>query len=323
MGPARRYRVLKAKENQGDLVKFPSAYKPKSYRSPVFISALITILFTASASAYFNPDFRKWTVSAVSKAYSKVVSFLETDYSSHEAAALMSRGLSVRSKGKLNEASEMFKQAMARYVNNNDKNGIAVSHTEMGILYTATRDHSLARDHLDQALMYFASEDDLNGMAYASINLGKLFFVQNKLKLAAKSYKEAEEYYKENGNSEGLGNISRALGTLSIAQNNYPDALRYFGEAESWYQKKNNDRGLVLTYNALSDLFDKQGNNKVSNQFKERARAIKLNGSSSDLPGFSIRKNFEWLISAFKENQNAYESELNSKAKQETERALR
>jgi len=316
--------ILKAKlKNLDKSVRF----RPNRISSFISRHAILTVslilLSTTGAAAYYNPDFRQWTVEAFSKAVSKVTSFIEFDYSSHEAEAFAARGLSSRSKGQFKESSEMFKKAMVRYVNNNDKTGVAVAHTEMGILYTATRDHSLARDHLDQALIYFGSEDDLNGMAYASINLGKLFVAQNQFELARKHYRNAKSYYEDENNYEGLGNVSRALGTLSIAQSNYPDALRYFGQAESWYEKNNNNRGLVLTYNSLANLFSKQGNDKLSRQFYERARSIKLNGSSSDLPGFSIHQNFRWLANAFKKNRNVYESELNSKAKQETERVLK
>ena len=323
MNEADYINLLKAKADQSEVVSFPSAYKPNIYRSPVFTAVLITALITTSVSAYFNPEFRQWIKATASKAYFKVVSFIEFDYSFHEAEAMVARGLSARSKGQYNESINMLKQAMARYVNKGNAAGIAVAHVEMGILYTVTKQYALAKDHLEQASLYYHREDDPDGMAYAHINMGKLHFSQNQFDLAAKSYKQAEEFYKESRNSEGLGNISRALGTLSIAQNNYPDAIRYFADAESWYKKAGSNRGLVLIYTALSNLFKKQGNHKVSRQFNERARAVKLNGSSSDLPEFSIRKNFRWLTSMFKDNQNAYQVELNRKAKQETERVGR
>jgi len=300
-------------------------HRNKAFRPSLRYAALtmLAIIFsTIGAAAYYNPDFRQWTAETLSKIISNVATFIELDYSAYEAEAFAARGLSSRSKGQFKEASEMFKKAMVRYVNNNDKTGVAVAHTEMGILYTATRDHSLARDHLNQALMYFGIEHNLDGMAYASINLGKLFVAQNQFELAGKHYRNAKSYYENENNYEGLGNVNRVLGILSIAQRNYPDALRYFGEAESWYRRNNNNRGLALTYNALASLFSKQGNDKLSRQFYEKARSIKLNGSKSDLPKFSIRQNFRWLANVFKENQNVYENELNYKARQETERIL-
>ena len=309
-------------------LNYPISSKPRPNRIKEFIKrhvvlvVLLSFSITTGASAYFNPDFRGWSKEAFSNAVSKVVTFFTPDLTPYEAEALASRGLSARSKGQFKESSEMFKQAMALYIKRGDTAGIAVAHVEMGILYTITKQYPLAKDHLEQAALYYGNEDDFNGRAYSSINLGKLYSAQNQFKLAVKNYKKAEGYYKESDNFEGLGNVSRALGNLSIVQNNYPNALRYFDEAESWYQKDNNDRGLVLTYNALSKLFSKQRDDKLARQFNDRSRSIELNGSSYDLPGFSIRKNFEWLISAFNQNRDVYESELNSKAKEETERAL-
>jgi len=86
-----------------------------------------------------------------------------------------------------------------------------------------------------------------------------------------------------------------------------------------------NKRGLVSVYNSLAHAFDflrtKRGKEEAA-QYRQLAKAIELDTHSTILPKFSIEESFAWLTSAFNQNRDVYESELNSKAKEETEKAL-
>ena len=116
------------------------------------------------------------------------------------------------------------------------------------------------------------------------------------------------------------------MGNLYIAKKDYRQAIIYFSEAESKFQLIGNKRGLVNVYNSLAHAFSvlrtKRGDKEAA-QYRQLAKAIELDTQSTSLPAFSIRESFAWLTSAFNENRDVYESELNSKAKEETERALR
>jgi len=87
-----------------------------------------------------------------------------------------------------------------------------------------------------------------------------------------------------------------------------------------------NKRGLVSVYNSLSHAFEvlrtKRGDKEAA-QYHQLAKAIELDTHSTALPEFSIQESFAWLTSAFDQHRDVYESELNSKAKQETERVVR
>ena len=84
--------------------------------------------------------------------------------------------------------------------------------------------------------------------------------------------------------------------------------------------------GLVNHYNSLAHAFEvlrtKRGKEEAA-QYRQLAKAIELDTHSTTLPEFSIQESFAWLIKAFNQNRDVYEGELNSKAKLETERAVR
>ena len=87
-----------------------------------------------------------------------------------------------------------------------------------------------------------------------------------------------------------------------------------------------NKRGLVSVYNSLAHAFEvlrtKRGKEEAA-QYRQLAKAIELDTHSTTLPKFSIQESLSWLTSAFDQHRDVYESELNSKAKQETERVVR
>ena len=86
-----------------------------------------------------------------------------------------------------------------------------------------------------------------------------------------------------------------------------------------------NKRGLVSVYNSLAHAFEvlrTKRDKEEAAQYRQLAKAIELDTQTRDLPEFSIQESLSWLTSAFNQNRDVYENELNSKAKQETKRVL-
>ena len=89
-----------------------------------------------------------------------------------------------------------------------------------------------------------------------------------------------------------------------------------------------NNRGLVTTYNALGRAFPEYRHRSkvIKNHYRyyQLAKSIELDTDTKNLPEeLSIRDSFKSLASAFNQHKDIYEGELNAKAKEETERALR
>ena len=150
--------------------------------------------------------------------------------------------------------------------------------------------------------------------------------IRRHFKSARQHFLTAQQHYKASNNLEGLGNAALGLGNLFVAKKDYPQATKYFTEAESKFQLVRNKRGLVSVYNSLAHAFEvlrtKRGKEEAA-QYRQLAKAIELDTDSTTLPKFSIQESLSWLTSAFNQSRDVYESELNSKAKEETERVLR
>jgi len=323
-------RRLKAKVNQSDLVDFPSAYNPRRKASfflkHIKLTVLVALLSTTSAYAYYNPDFRQWAKEAVSTAYSKFASITKTDYSQKTGQALLARANTLRVKGQFAEAEDAYKEAIGKFTIKEDNRGLGNAFTELGILRTRTRDYKSAQRELHKSISYFDLVEDSNGLGYSHVNLAQLHLIRKHFNSARQHFLTAQKHYEASSNHEGLGNVSLGLGNLHVAKKDYSKATKHFAEAESKFQLVGNKRGLVSVYNSLAHAFEvlrTKRDKEEAAQYRQLAKAIELDTHSTALPKFSIQESLSWLTSAFDQHRDVYESELNSKAKQETERVVR
>ena len=323
-------RLLQAKVNQGDLVKFPSAYNPRRKASlflkHIKLTVSVIFLSTTVAYAYYNPEFREWATEGFSKAYSKVVSFIEIDYSQKTGQALIARGNALRVKKQFAEAEDAYQVAIGKFTIKEDHRGLGNAFTELGILKARTRNYKSAKRQLHKGISYFDLMEDSNGLGYSHVNLAQLHLTRRHFKSARQHFLTAQQHYRATNNLEGLGNVSLGLGNLFVAKKDYSKATKHFAESESYFQQVGNKRGLINVYNSLAHAFSvlrtKRGKEEAA-QYRQLAKAIELDTQSTVLPEFSIQESFAWLTSAFNENRDVYESELNTSAKEETKRVLK
>jgi len=304
----------------------PQLSKPRRNRIASRISRyailaiMLVLLIAGGSTAYFNPNSYQWATEVISK----IASFLKLDYSQRTAQVLVSRGNVLRVKKQYEEAEEAYIASIEKFTLKENRQGLGNAYTELGILHARTKKYESSKRQFQQAIDYFAG--DLGGLGYASINLAQVHLFQGHFQSAKKYFLIAKQHYKDSGNQEGLGNVTLGLGNLSIAKKDYPEATEHFIEAEVLFKGTGNRRGLVNVYNSLSHAFralhTKRGKEEA-NRYYQLAKSIGLNTHTKDLPVFSIRESFAWLVSAFDQHQDIYKNEKNLKAKQETERVVR
>lgn len=296
--------------------------KPRRfYRTTTFSVVLTAFLSIATiSSAYFA--YQKFPV--VRETVQSFFNSFKQDYSKSSAQALVSRGNALRVKGLYKEAEFAYQAAIEKFAVKENKPGLGNVYTELGILHTRTKNYGVAEKQFQKALSYFAGDSD--GLGYASINLAQLHLFQWHFKSAEKYFLEANQHYMTSGNGNGLGNVALGLGNLHMAAEDPEKAFQYFGNAETVFNLAKNKRGLINTYNSLSRalrLLKSKEAKEMADKINQQSKSIELDTHTRDLPPFSLQESIAWLTSAFNQNRDVYESELNSKAKQETERALR
>ena len=323
MNGGQKFLILQARAKRGKRVGSPSTSTLR--RSRIFTAAVACILLSAVVAIAYQqlPGFRHF----IDEIFSSTSEAIKSDYTLQKAAVILSRGNALRAKGQYKEAGHAYQASLEKFSLKKDNLGLGNIHTEMGILSTQTKDYESAREQFQQALRYFVLLEDSNGQGYATASLAQLHYVQGDFFSSEQYFLIAEQHYKESGNQEGLGNVALGLGNLYTARNQFLKATWFFKQAEPLFKQAKNNRGLVTTYNALGRAFlnigTKQGDEE-SRRYYQLAKTIELNTDSKDLPEeLSIRDNLKWLASAFNQHKDIYEGELNTKAKEETERALR
>ena len=303
----------------------PKRERPR--RSYVFTIVAACVLLSATlAAGYFVyqkfPEVRQFAKSI----FSSPPEAINPDYSLLQAQVILARGNALRAKGQYLEAADTYQASLEKFSLKKDNSGLGNVYTEMGILSTQTEGYKLAEEQFQQALTYFTWAESFDGLGYAHFNLAQLHFVQGQFITAEEFFQISEHYFKESGNKEGQGNAYFGLANVYMATNHFLKATWFFKKAEPLFKQAGNNRGLVTTYNALGRAYLKIGTqqgDKESRRYYQLAESIELNTDSKDLPEFSIRDSLTWLASAFDQHKDIYQAELNAKAKEETERALR
>ena len=316
------YRLLKAKTNQSLVIYSPPRRNPSSFiLSHTIIAAFILISATVAAGYFVYQKFPE-----IRRFFSSPSEAIKPDYSLLQAQVILARGNVLRVKGRYEEAEHAYRASLWKFASKNDNLGQGNVHTEIGILHTQTEGYEFAEEQFQQALTYFTWAESFDGLGYAHFNLAQLHFVQGQFITAEELFQISAYYYKESDNKEGQGNATLSLANVYMATNHFLKATWFFKKAEPLFKQAGNNRGLVTTYNALGRAYlnigTEQGD-KESRRYYQLAKSIELNTDSKDLPDFSIRDNLKWLVSAFDQHKDIYEGELNSKARQETEKALR
>ena len=325
MDPAGHYRLLEAKQNQSLVVYSPYRRSPSTFILSHTIIAAFVLLSVVGASGYIayqkSPGFRHF----IDGIFFNTSEAINPDYSLLQAQVILSRGNALRVKGRYGKAADAYKASLEKFSLKKDNLGLGNVYTEMGILSTQTGEYEFAEEQFQQALTYFTWAESFDGLGYAHFNLAQLHFVQRQFITAEKFFRISEHYFKESGNKEGQGNAYFGLANVYMATNHFLTATWFFKKAEPLFKQAGNNRGLVTTYNALGRAFlnigTEQGD-KESRRYYQLAKSIELNTYTSDLPEFTIRDSFAWLAFEFDLHNDIYQVELNSKAKEETERAL-
>jgi tetratricopeptide (TPR) repeat protein len=128
----------------------------------------------------------------------------QTGHARYLAEAAMHRGILCYRQGEAGQAIAAWLEAMERFSGIDQTEGIANSHSNLGITYKALGEMSKAQEHLQAALDIYRAIDYRRGQAAALSNLGLVYRDQGHPEEAARSFKESLA-------------LHRALGDLSIA----------------------------------------------------------------------------------------------------------
>ncbi len=196
-----------------------------------------------------------------------------------EAVVLGQLGTLALVQGKLAEAEQRYKTALAIFQRFHEPNHEAVSWHQLGYVYKEAKQWEAAEHAYRQAANIFEAQGNLPGAAQTWNNLAFVTENMGKLADAEAWYRKAIEVDKQFGNAQGE---ARGLSNLANLFQNQPNRLPESQQLaeQALAIKKTLDPAAAeiwLTYELLAQIADKQGNAQEAKKYRRLACETKAN----------------------------------------------
>lgn len=195
------------------------------------------------------------------------VPLYEENQTRNEADLLVQLGQEARTEGDLNQAIAYWREAIERYEDVRDLEGLGIVYDYLGSTYLALNDFERAEDALRRRLGVARSRRNYQAQIYALNNLGTILLGRGNAGGAATLFQEALELARRVGNRQGEGLSLNNLGLASSALQNYRQAIEFYEAAVSIRRRIRDSRSQANTLNNLADAYLRAGNyqNALSN----------------------------------------------------------
>jgi len=168
-------------------------------------------------------------------------------------------------------AKEYYQQALAVYVELQDKKSIAVVYSSLGIVEARQAHIPEALEYFRKALDIYTQIDDKEGIAQTYNNIGNMHMHHSNYQEALELYQQAFDGFSEMKFINRMGavanNIARALQNLGEKD----QAKFYYNKSVALRREVNDMRGLSETYSNLGGLYFEQGEYEQATQYFQKA----------------------------------------------------
>jgi len=172
----------------------------------------------------------------------------------------------------------------------NDKRGIAISLSNIGIVYRNQSDYPKALKHYFEALEMDKELGNKNGIARHLGNIGTVYAKQGNYPKALKHYFEALEIQKKPGDRMGIAINLGNIGIVYKNQSDYPKALKHYLEALEIFKELGDKRSIAINLGNIGSLYIEQANSIAdkklqAEKYKEAEEYLKNSVALSDSIG--------------------------------------
>jgi eukaryotic-like serine/threonine-protein kinase len=136
-------------------------------------------------------------------------------------------------RGRLQEALELFQQALKINQDAGDERGMAVSFNEMAIVYEGEGDLKHAEEVYRRAYLLFLKLGHIKNAAILATNVGGTLLEQARLAEAESMFGRAMELARQSGSTDAEAAAHRTLAELARLRGRLEDALEHTRRAES------------------------------------------------------------------------------------------
>ncbi|MBC7865018.1 MAG: tetratricopeptide repeat protein [Bacteroidia bacterium] len=185
----------------------------------------------------------------------------------YKAAAYNNIGFNANQKSEPVAALAAFKKSLDVYTLIGDKDGIAVTLSNMGTIYEALGNIGMAIEDYAKALKIQEQNGNQKSVAILLNNIGLLYKNRGEYKLALEYYNNSLALRKKTGDKKGEANLLNNIGALVHKNGNRRLAIDYYTQSLKLRRDLGDKYGVAQSLNNLADLFQEDGDFKKAEEY--------------------------------------------------------
>jgi|GEM_PF-1698793 len=126
------------------------------------------------------------------------------------------------------EALESYLNALERYMEAGDREGVCDTNRAMGVVYGSKGDHASAIRCFESSLALAKALGDRDAEAMAQGNLAIIYDLEGRTDESESASKNCLAYFMEVGDLQRAARASNNLGVLNLSRDKFQDAMEYF-----------------------------------------------------------------------------------------------
>lgn len=177
-----------------------------------------------------------------------------------EATSLINMGNIEYYRKNYHGALENFFHALKEFIQIGDKNGMAMSYSSVGIIYTQIGEYDKALRYLEKAKELFSGTGNIRKLSRVLNNMADIYsdhFME--YKKAKILYQKVLKIKTELSDKEGIALVKNNFGVLYGHMGNLSLALRYFDESRSIYEETGDKTGISMVYQSRGNALQNAG----------------------------------------------------------------
>jgi predicted ATPase/class 3 adenylate cyclase len=175
------------------------------------------------------------------------------------AAALKGAGNLAYCQGEYGQAAALYEEALALFRALGDKQGIAGSLTNLGIVADERGEHERAAALFEEAVTLARERGDTRQIATTLGNLAAVWERQSEYGQAAALYEEALALFRALGDTQSIAVALDNLGLLALLQCEYGRALTLYEEALALFREIEDKDNIAGSLSSLGAVAERQG----------------------------------------------------------------
>ncbi|MDJ0581548.1 tetratricopeptide repeat protein [Crocosphaera sp.] len=194
-----------------------------------------------------------------------------------KADKLLNEGIEKLAKMEPHQADSiltLFKQALAIYQEEKDRNGEGQVFKNLGVFYYQLQDYSQSLDYTQKTLKIAQEINNLDLETRAFINQGVVYYTQKNYPLAIGSYQEGLSVLQKIDSAELESKLNHNLANAYKESNNFSQAIVHYEKALIAAREINSLPGQYLILDSLAEVHKNLGNNRQANEYEQQAFEI-------------------------------------------------